>query len=186
MSKDSPKQWFNLEERFYNDLDQQLLSKLRAEQANTDTAEAIMRVAGINDQKLAEHIAGIGVTVETLTAFRLVPLVAVAWADDLMEENERYVILQAAEKSGIKQGDSAMDLLKAWTSKRPPSDLIDAWCEYAKSLSMSLSGEMRTVLKKEILEQVHTVAQSAGGVLGFGSVSKSEQTMINTIEKALG
>lgn len=186
MSKDSPKQWFNLEERFFTELDQQLLSKLQAQQANTHTAETIMKVAGINDQKLAEHIASIGVTVETLTAFRLVPLVAVAWADDRMDENERYAILLAAEKSGIKEGEPAMELLKAWTSKRPSSDLMNAWFEYAKSLSMSLNGELRTVLKKEILEQIQAVAKAAGGVLGIASVSASEKSMIDRIEKTLG
>jgi hypothetical protein len=185
MSTNSPKQWFNLEERFFAELDQQLLAKIQAEQANTHTAEDIQRVAGINDPKLAEHIAAIGVTVETLTAFRLVPLVAVAWADDRIEENERYVIMQTAEKSGIKQGDPSMELLKVWTTKRPPSELFQCWCDYTKSLSMSLNGEMRAVLKKEVIDQVRAVAQAAGGVIGFGSVSASEKAMIECIEKTL-
>ncbi len=185
MSKDSPKQWFNLEERFFSELDQQLLAKLQAEQANTQTAETIMRVSGINDQKLAQEIASMGVTVETLTAFRLVPLVAVAWADDHMEESERYTILLAAEKAGLNEGEPAMELLKAWTAKRPTSELMDTWCEYAKSLSLSLNGEMRTLLKKEILDQIQTVAKAAGGVLGFASVSASEKAVIDRIESAL-
>lgn len=185
MSQNSPKQWFNLEERFFNELDNQLLEKMRGKMTTAQTAEEIMRVTGINDEKLAQEIATMDVTVDTLAAFRLTPLVAVAWADDRVEENERYAIVRAAEKAGISQEDPAMALLQAWTTQRPHAELLDAWCDYAKALSGTLNEEHRATLRKEVMHQVQTVAEASGGVLGFGSVSPSEKAVIARIEAAL-
>ncbi len=185
MSQNSPKQWFNLEERFFSDVDNKLLEKMRSEMTVSQTAEEIMRVAGINDQKLAAEIAGMNITVETLSAFRLVPLIAVAWADDRIEENECTELQAAAEKAGIGEDSAAMQLVCAWIKRRPSAELLDAWCEYAVALSSSLAGPQREVLKREVLGQVQTIAKSAGGVLGFGAVSNSEQVVIARIEKAL-
>ena len=185
MAENSPKKWLNLEEHFFAQMDQQLLDKLRKEQSTTQTAESIMKVTGIADEKVATELASVGVTIETLTAFRLVPLVAVAWADDRMEESEREAILQAAEKSGIDPSEPAMEMLKSWTRTRPRAELMDAWCHYSKTLSASLNGETRAVFQKEVVEQVQAVARSVGGVLGFGSISPSEKAVIERVKHAL-
>lgn len=185
MTEHSPKQWFNLEEKFFAEVDQELMASLRHDLSTRKAAESIMRVTGIANDSLAQEIAGLDVTVETLAAFRLVPLIAVAWADDRIDENERYVILEAAEKSGIKSDEPAMQLLKGWTRKRPSSELFDAWCDYAKALGESLNGELRDALQKEIVKQVEGVAEAAGGLLGFGSVSPNEKKMIARIKAAL-
>ncbi len=185
MSQNSPKQWFNLEERFYNEIDNQLLEKLRSSMSKEQTAEDIKRLTGVTDINLATKIAELQITVETLAAFRLVPLVAVAWADDRIDANEQYAIQVAAEKVGIVEGSAEMELLQAWTRKRPPAELFDAWCEYARALADSLAEEHRQSLLNATLEQVTSVATAAGGVLGFGSISNSEQALIDRVVKAL-
>ncbi len=185
MSQNSAKQWFNLEEKFFSDVDQHLIDKLRKELSIGQSADEIMRVTGISDPKLAEEIASMNITVETLAAFRLVPLVAVAWADDRVEENERYAVMRTAEKSGIAKDSASMELIQSWVARRPAPDLLDAWCDYARALSASLDGEHRDVLKKELMHQVREVASAAGGVLGFGSVSSLEKATIERIEQAL-
>ncbi len=185
MNQHSPQKWFNLEERFFAEVDHELLMRMRAQMESEEAAHAIMKVTGITDEKLAEEVAALNVTVDTLAAFRLAPMVAVAWADDRVDENERYVILRAAEKSGIQADEPALELLKAWTTKRPSHELLDAWCDYAQALSQSLADSHRATLKREIVDQVKSVAEAAGGMLGFGSVSPSEQAVIERIEKAL-
>lgn len=185
MAENSPKKWLNLEEHFFAQMDQRLLEKLRKEQSTTETAESIMKITGITDPKVAAELASIGVTIETLTAFRLVPLVAVAWADDRLEENERDAILQAAEKSGITPEEPAMAMLRLWTNKRPGAELMEAWCHYTKSLSGSLNEANRAVFRKEVIEQVQAVARSAGGLLGIASISASEKAVIDRVERAL-
>lgn len=185
MSQNSPKQWFRLEEQFFNQVDQDLIKRMRADQEAAQTAESIMKVTGITDQALAAEIAATQITPDTLAAFRLAPMVAVAWADDRVEANERYVILKAAKQAGIGDDEPAMDLLKAWTENRPSGELLEAWCDYAKSLSGSLDDAHKSVLRKEIMAQAHAVAEACGGLLGFGSVSPNEKATLAQIEAAL-
>ena len=185
MSENSTKRWFSLEEKFFAGVDHELMEKLRDQMTVEESAAAIMQVIGISDKHLAEEIANMNVTAETLSAFRLVPLVAVAWADDRVEENERYAITQAAQKSGISPDEPAMKLLESWTVRRPGDELMDAWCDYTKALCGSLNEGHRQALKKEIMSSVEAVAEACGGLLGFGSVSPSEKAMIARIEKAL-
>ncbi|RMF44064.1 MAG: TerB family tellurite resistance protein [Planctomycetota bacterium] len=181
----SPQKWFNLEEIFFSEVDHRLLEQLRSKLEVAQTAEQIMQVTGITDQKLAEAMAQLNISVETLAAFRLAPLVVVAWADDRIDNNERFIITRAAEKAGLKPEDSAMELLNAWTQKRPPDALFETWCAYAKALKESLTEVHRKQLRKEILQQVHDVAEAAGGILGFGSISPSEKKVIEQIEEVL-
>ena len=185
MSEHSPQKWFNLEERFFKDMDQQLLARLKEQQQLEQSAESIMQVTGITDKDLAEEIAKLNVSVETLSAFRLVPLVAVAWADDRIDSSERFEITKAAEQTGIQADDPAMTMLNAWTERRPGPELLDAWCDYTRSLCGSINEQQRHVLKQEVLRQVRAVAEATGGMLGFGSVSPSEQATINRIDEAL-
>lgn len=185
MSDNSARKWFSLEEHFFKGLDQELLEKMRADVENTRTAEAIVKVTGIQNTELAEAIAGMDVTVDTLSAFRLAPLVAVAWADDRVEDNERYHITKSAEKSGIVPGEPAMELLKAWQDRRPPAQLMETWVEYAKALTASLAEAHRLSLHKEMVRMVTDVAEANGGFLGFGSISASERKVIGVVEEAL-
>lgn len=185
MSQNSPKQWFQLEEQFFGQVDQDLLRRLRENMKVAETADAIMSVTGIKNAELAQSIAEKNITVETLSAFRLVPLVAVAWADDRVESDERDVILNAAEKSGIDAQAPAMELLASWTKNRPPVELLDTWCDYAKSLSDSIDEGNRSALREEILGQAKAVAEACGGILGFGSISPGESETLARIEAAL-
>lgn len=185
MSNNSVQKWFSLEEHFFHELDQRLLKELRDEMATQATAAAIMKITGVTDTKLAEKIAELGVGGETLTAFRLVPFVATAWADDRVEENERYTLMKAAKESGLEEDSTAMKLLGGWTKRRPSSDLLDVWCEYAKTLSQALSEPHRVALKSEVMAQVKAVSEASGGLLGFGSVSPSEQSVMKKVEAAL-
>lgn len=185
MSQNSPQKWFQLEEHFFNGVDQQLMAKLRSEMETAGTAEEIMKVTGITNGELATAIASLNVSVETLAAFRLAPLVAVAWADDRVEENERYVITKSAESSGISPEEPAMELLQSWTNRRPPAELMDAWCEYAKALVASLEESHRESLRSELTTKIHAVAEANGGFLGFGSVGPSEKKIIERVEEAL-
>lgn len=184
MDSNSPKRWHNLEEQFFKSLDNRLIEQLRQRTQIEQSAEAIAQLTGITDPALAQKIASLNITAETLAAFRLVPLVAVAWASDRIEANERMVIDEAVEKSGLDQ--SARELLGTWTKNRPGSELLDIWCQYAGVLIKSLDESQRKTLRDQILSQAQAVAEAAGGVLGFGSVSPSEKATIDKIKKALG
>lgn len=184
MDQNSPQRWFNLEEQFFKSLDNQLLDRLREQSRLSQSAESIMQLTGISDHGLAEKIAAMNVSAETLAAFRLVPLVAVAWASDHIDPNEQYVIDQAAEQAGLDE--ASLSLLGQWTANRPGSELLDTWCEYATALVQSLDEAHRKSLRDQIVAQAQAVAKASGGILGFGSVSPSEKATIEKIKKALG
>ena len=185
MADNSPKKWFKLEESFFNGVDQKLLEKLRKQAATEQQATAIQRLTGLSDLKVCQAIAELNISVESLAALRLAPLVAVAWADDRVQDDERFQVLKAAEKAGLARGDASYELLESWLAKRPPLDLFETWIEYARTLSQSLDGEARENLRKNIMAQVRDVAEASGGILRFGSVSPTEKKMIERIESAL-
>lgn len=185
MADDSPKKWFKLEEGFFKAVDQQLLEKLRQQTANEERAIAIQRVTGLEDKKVCEAIAALNISVESMAALRLVPLVAVAWADDRIEDNERFRVIQAAEKAGMVPGEPAYELLKGWLANRPTVELFETWVEYAKSLALSLDGESRENFRKTLVNQVREVAAASGGLFGFSSISPTEKKIIERIDQAL-
>jgi hypothetical protein len=185
MADNSPKKWFKLEETFFNNVDQKLLDKLREQVATEERAVAIQRLTGLNDPKVCRDIAALNISVESLAALRLVPLVAVAWADDRIEDNERFRVIHAAEKAGLTPGDPAYEMLKGWLTERPPVGLFETWSEYAKTLAQSLNGEARENLKNSLVDQVRSVAAANGGLFGYGSISPTEQKLIDKVSEAL-
>ena len=185
MADNSPKKWFKLEESFFNGVDQKLLDKLRKQVATEEQATAIQRLTGLSDIKVCQAIAELNISAESLAALRLAPLVAVAWADDRIEDNERFQVIQAAEKAGLVRGEASYELLESWLSQRPSHELFETWVEYAKTLAQSLDGESRENLQRTIVSQARSVAEASGGLLRFGSVSPTEKKVIERIETAL-
>lgn len=183
MSSNSPQKWFNLEEQFYKQLDNQLLEQLREQEDLDQTTESIMKATGIVDKDVAAKMASLKIAPGTLAAFTLVPLVAVAWASDDVDDNERYVIDQAAKSAGLD--DASLKMLAGWLSVRPGSELLDAWVAYSKSLCASLNESERIRLRDHVVGQSMAVAKSSGGVLGIGAVSPSEKAAIEKIKAAL-
>ncbi|MGN6135280.1 MAG: hypothetical protein ACTHOU_12325 [Aureliella sp.] len=185
MADDSPKKWFKLEESFFKGVDHKLMEKLRKQVATEQQAEAIQRLTGLTDMKVCQDIAALNISVESLAALRLAPLVAVAWADDRVEDNERFRVIHAAEKAGLKEGDPSYELLKGWLAQRPSHELFETWVEYAKALALSLDGESRANFQRAIVAQVRDVAEASGGLFGLGSISPAEHKIIDRVEAAL-
>ena len=183
MDPNSAKRWSNLEEQFFKGVDHQLLGKLREQMEQEQSAEAIMRLTSIGDKALAERIAGLKVAPETLAAFCLVPLVAVAWANDNVDADEKYVIDRAAKSAGLD--DNCLKLLSGWLAARPGSELFDTWCQYAKVLAMSMTETERVAMQKHVVSQATAVAKASGGVLGIGAISPNEKSVLDKISGAL-
>ena len=185
MAETSPKKWFQLEESFFRDVDHKLMTKLHEQVATEERAAAIQRLTGLTDAKVCRDIAALNISVESLAALRLVPLVAVAWADDRVDDNERFRVIAAAEKAGLTEGEASYDLLKDWLTRRPSHELFETWVEYAKTLAQSLDGESRENFQKTLVGQVRDVAEANGGLFGFGSISHGEKAIIQRVEQAL-
>jgi predicted RND superfamily exporter protein len=136
------------------------------------------------DSAWASQLSGLGIDASTLAALTLIPLIEVAWADGRMEENERRAVLAGAETHGISPGTASYRLLEMWLRDPPKPDLLAAWRQYIHAACQMLSFEGKLRLKTSIVDGARDVAESAGGFLGFRSVSASEERVLTRLEQA--
>ena len=137
-----------------------------------------------DDSVWAAQLGGLGINASTIAALTLIPLIEVAWADGQMDEKERRAILAGAETHGIATDTSSFRLLEMWLSDPPKPDLLAAWHQYIHAACQTLSFEGKLRLRTSILEGARDVAESAGGFLGFRSVSPSEERALGRLEQS--
>ena len=143
------------------------------------------KASGMNDPALLDQLAALGLTGKTVAALSLVPLVWVAWADGVIQDNERTSIMHAAHAKGLEEGTPGYALLDGWLKKQPDDKLFAAWETYIRTLKAQLNHEQVRILRTTILNFARVVAESAGGFLGIGRVSASEDKVLARIGAAL-
>lgn len=173
-----------LEDSFFQDQESKKISRLREELSAKKNKEEIGAASGIDDEKLLEALVKLDVGASDLSALALIPLVQVAWADGTMKDSERDAILQAASSQGVSKGGHGHQLLEAWLGTPPKSALYEAWAGYVDALVADMDEAQVEALKESILGLAHDVASAAGGLLGLGSVSKSEKDVLTAISEA--
>ncbi len=175
-----------LEEKFFQERDKQLLQAMREKTAATQRRQALAEVSGISDEELLDQLDQLDIGTETIAALSLFPLVAVAWADGSIDQKEHQAVIAAAEQKGMEKDGPGHELLDHWLEKKPDAGLMTAWKNYAAALSHTLSEPAKAALKDEVLGRARSVAAAAGGLLGFGNkVSNSEQAVLDELEHAL-
>ena len=140
---------------------------------------ALSAASGINDDTVLDRLIALNITSDTLAALTLVPLVEVAWADGEMDEREGKAILSAAADSGLSAESAA--LLDTWLVIQPGSSILAAWKAYVSALTGNMDAVTRDNLKQELLCRARVVAESAGGILGIGKISKEEENKLEEL-----
>ena len=172
-------------DRFFKERDKELLQKLKAEGEGEVSRAALTKASGIEDPVVLDAFLEEGISLDTVAAISLIPLVSVAWADREMETKERVAILKAAADAGIAEGSPSYELLDSWLGNRPEAHLLDSWVLYIKSMKEKLDPTAISQLKSSVLSRANEVAASAGGYLGLGNkVSETEKNVIATLESA--
>jgi uncharacterized tellurite resistance protein B-like protein len=156
---------------------------MRAKREKQASIEALARASKIRDSEVLEKLVDLGLDAASWAALSLVPLVEVAWADGAVEARERDAILAAAAEQGIAPGSPSRALLESWLGARPEASLFATWGAYATELAAQLGADQRAALRAEIVERARVVAESAGGMLGFGRISDAEKRVIAALEK---
>lgn len=173
-----------MEDLFFQQKDQQLLEKLRQELAIKDSRDALEHSSGIHDKEILDTLLSHQVTPETLLAVGMIPLVAIAWADNALQDSEKKCVLRAADEAGIKQDSAAFELLNQWLSKKPDRSLVQAWESYIRGLKQKLDASAFQNLKLHVMSRATKVAEAAGGFLGLGNrVSPAEQALLKEFDK---
>lgn len=173
-----------LENEFFHKEDEKKIAALRQHQTELTTKEELQKASGMTDDAVLEHMVELGLTGKTVAALSLVPLVAVAWADGVIQDNERTAILNGAAGKGLEPGTPGYELLEKWLSKQPPDTLLSTWEGYIKALASQLNDEQNRLLRTQIVNFARVVAESAGGFLGIGRVSSSEDKILHRIGAA--
>lgn len=171
-----------LNEKFFKEMDDKLIARLREQMEAKKQAAALTELSGIDDEALILELVESGVCVETLAAFRMVPLLAVAWSDGVIQDEEREAIMKAASQKGITDGTDAHALLDSWIDRHLPADVVEAWKDYTEHLLPTLSPSAVVKLKNQVIGGAEQIAASAGGFLGLGSISSSETKVINDLK----
>ena len=173
-----------LEEEFFHRENEKKLAKLKEQLSAQETKEELRKASGMTDDAVLDKLAALGLRGPTVAALSLVPLIAVAWADGKLQDEERKQILVNAETKGLGPGTPGHEILSSWLTRAPDESLIEAWAGYLQALLAKLNDEQVRILKNQVVGFAKVVAQAAGGVLGLGKVSGAEEKMIERIEAA--
>lgn len=175
----------SLEEQFFAKRDAQLVHEIRERQRAENAGDLLASALGIDRQSVPAELIALELDPAEITAFSLVPLVVVGWADGHLDDKERTAVLAAAGQVGIEAGSAPYLLLASWLQQQPPGALLTAWKSYASVLVRSLSLEACQQLQRDVAGRARGVAETAGGLLGLGGkVSSREEQALREIESA--
>ena len=177
-----------MHDAFFMDRDQEILDFLD-EQSSAQTSEsreALRQAVRVDDPQVLEMLERLGVGPAAMTAFNLLPLVRLAWADARISQNEFAALLKAAEDEGITYGTPSYRLLSRWLDQRPSEQMVEAWRAYAEALANELDESSLVVLRNATIERAKRIAQASGGVLGLGDkTSHDERNALLDLQRAL-
>jgi hypothetical protein len=173
-----------LENQFYEKENQEKLAAMKHKLDSQRTKDELRKASGMSDDTVLDQLVVLGLRGNTIAALSLVPLIQVAWADGAIQDNERTAILQGAHGKGLEEGSDGYELLQSWLKRRPGDELFAAWEAYIKSLAAQLNDEQNRLLRNQIVGFAKLVATAAGGILGFGKVSATEEKVLTRIEAA--
>lgn len=185
MPNHSTKHQKTLVDAMFHEQDQQLRKAFRERMEKMERRDQLAEVSGIRDAAVLDRLVELGMGPESLAALEVVPLVSVAWADGAVQVKEREAIIAIAKAAGIQPQDGRYPLLEHWLKRRPGAEMIQAWKHYVKGLCQQLDRQEVERLRHELLDRAQTVAQSAGGFLGFGDkISAAERSVLSELEQA--
>jgi hypothetical protein len=173
-----------LEDMFFHEQDRRIIEQREKLRRLEQTKANLKKVSGIHDDHLLERLMALGIGPETLTTLIGIPLIEVAWADGRMDEKERQKLFEYAEKAGLRQKGLDPKIMTAWLKNKPDPALLAAWKQYVVTLCKQLDARERQALQDEVMADARTIAEAAGGILGFGAVSAQEEAMLKTLEEA--
>jgi uncharacterized tellurite resistance protein B-like protein len=174
-----------LENQFFAELDARLLAELKIKQEHDNLVGEFARITGFKDEKTLESIYKLGVTPQSFAALRVFPMVAMAWADGMLDEAEIVTVKTLASTHFDLKQSPAGQLLSKWLESEPSSEQFESWETYAKTLVSSMPAQAAEELKKTLIGEIKTIASSSGGLLGWAAISAGEHKALNRIEAAL-
>lgn len=175
-----------LEEEYFRTRDSQLVGKLKGVFNAKLDKETLRATTGITDDAVLDRFVAANLRGEMLLAFKLYPLVEIAWADGTVDRDERTAVIDAAIKSGAPRDADTIRHLEEWLAKGPGDNLRKVWRMYAEQLRKTLSAAELETFRKDLLSYAKHVAEASGGILGMvWQISPKEQAIIDELARLL-
>jgi hypothetical protein len=174
------------EEGYFRNKDAELVDKLRQVfQAERDREE-LRRLTNITNDEVLDRLMAVQAKGQMLTAFELLPLVEIAWADGACDEREADAVIAAAIKYGVPPDSLALQQVKEWLERGHDPEALKAWYMYAQELRKILTPAELKVFRDDLLDTARQIAKLTGGLFDtFFTVSKEEKTVLEKMTDAL-
>jgi hypothetical protein len=174
------------ETEYFHKKDAQMVEKLKAVFNRKLDREQLQKATGITNEEVIDRLLAVNAKGELLLAFRLYPLVEIAWADGRIDPKEAKAVIDAAIRLGVPAGGSALKALEDWLKRGPTTDGRTAWYAFAGELRKTLNPQELDTFRNELLDGAKAVAKASGGILGVAfEVSGNEQKVLDGIVKSL-
>ena len=172
------------EEKYIKQAESDQIARIRRkrqlEALRQEERDGIAKVLHSSDD-VAEAALELGFDRETARILHLGPVIQVAWADGVIQEDERQKVLSMAENRGIDESSAAYEFLELLLEKKP-SDLF--FERTNQVIAHLLERDASGLETEDVLERAREVAEAAGGFFGLGSkISGDEKQLIEDLSK---
>lgn len=174
-----------LEDAFFYRMDQELIAELRKKIDLEEKLDAFQNVTGIRNRQQLLALIDAGFEIATLTAFTWVPLVFVAWADGVIDEDEKKVISDTLISKGIAPETAAMMANHEWFARRPDEELWNIWQQFARNTLEQQPLAVQNELLDEVVTLCHVVANASGNSVSDSDISDAEWKVIDRVAVSL-
>ena len=175
-----------LENAFFAGEHARLAQQLRRGSEREEQREALREVVRVQSEAFLDRLVTLGIRPETAVAMRIIPLVAVAWADGALDDRERQAVLQCARQTGLAAEKLSQRMLEAWLARAPDPKLLESWKAYVRRLWGRFTSEEQWQMRENLLGSARTVAEAAGGILGLTSkISAAERRVLEDLGKVM-
>lgn len=172
------------EEEYFHRQDQKLIEQMREKLAHERAAAEIKAETGLTDDALLAKLADLGVTKSTIPVLHLMPLLQVAWADGEIQPDERELLQEAADATGV--AGEAREALEQMLVKRPSAEYFEAALAFIRHMIAALPAGEGEKAKANLVDLAWRVADASGGVFGlWGRVEASEKAALRAIAEKL-
>jgi hypothetical protein len=174
-----------LVDRFFAERDRQLVDALQAKATTAENAAELKQATGIQDDAVISALSALGLSGDTLAALSIVPMLAIAWSDRVLDEAERAAVLLECVDMGLREGSESHAMISGWLKSSPDDALVEAWSHYWAALKPVLGAAEAARLREDVLERARRVARASGGLLGIGATSGAERQGLAWLESVL-
>jgi hypothetical protein len=162
------------------------IAELIREMDREGKREALRAVVRIQDNAFLDRLILMDIGPDRALAFRLIPLVFMAWADGPPDPRESEAVLRGAGMVGLAATPAGRAVLRNWLSNQPDPALLERWKSEVKRIWNRFTPEEQWQMRQNTLGAVRKVAEAAGGLLGLiRKVSAKEEALLRELEALL-